>query len=56
MTDIAKIRQATSIMTMSHETINQMNRYQAAVYKACENYQAGIISFEAAVSYVRKWG
>ena len=56
MTDLTKLRNATSIQSMGHETINQMNRYDKAVYQACADYQKGAKSFEQAVTYIRHWG
>ncbi len=53
---IIQLEQDTSIMTMSHETIGQMNRYEEAVRHAAGLCDVGLITYDEALGYVRNNG
>lgn len=56
MSNLQAIQSETSIMTMSHETIGQMDRYEDVCIKCAGNVDSGSMTIKEAISSVRRYG
>ena len=53
MNTVKQLERDTAIMTMNHETMNQMNRYEATIKDMAAKVDCGLITYREALSYVR---
>lgn len=53
---IAQLKSDTSIMTMSHDTVSQMNKYDSVVKWTATKMLENNASYNGALSYIRSNG
>ncbi len=56
MNIINKLKQETSIMTMAHDTVRAMDRYNETILFAADRYARGLVNYNQALSHVRNYG